>query len=168
MYTYTPCIPLFLGTGNLGRYPLPLITNSEVPRERSTAPVSRLPCLSPVSSWCSLAFYQDAGASLDSSLGNLEDPVVDTLRASHPWTDLGGSTPYIISISRCTEYYSILKLLFACTRGRVPRVVWRVDGFASCLVRCKGVHSCTLYVISLYLTQLEHAYGVFIMDSAPF
>lgn len=29
---------------------------------------------------------------------------------------------FFFSISRCTEYYSVVKL-FACTRGRVPRVV---------------------------------------------
>lgn len=76
---------------------------------------------------------------------------------------------FFFSISRCTEYYSVVKL-FACTPWTSPTGCLTYRRVRALPRALQGVHSCTLYVISLYLTQLEHAYGVhvFIMDSAPF
>lgn len=68
-----------------------------------------------------------------------------------------------------TEYGVLLRLKIICMHPWTSPTGYLTYRRVRALPRAlQGVHSCTLYVISLYLTQLGHAYGVFIMDSAPF
>lgn len=159
-------IPLFLGIGNLGRYPLPL-TNSEVPRQRSTTPVSRLPCLSPVSSWYSLAFLPRRRCLVRLVTRRLRGP-----RSGHAgsFSSLNGFG-VLFPISRRTEYYSVLKLCICMhpwtsptgclTYRRVRALPRALQGGGFIPAHCTEYSVCCMWFLYIWHNLNMHIWSIY-------